>query len=78
MSEYEQRPILKALDGGRGLSADQADREWRAAWEEIATACDRGLMTLHPMHPRRPDLLSLARDARCAARLPAEPRLRIG
>ncbi len=74
--EHTQSPILKSHDGGRLLGDDQADREWRLAWSKIAEACESGLMDLHPLHPRRDDLLSLTRDARSAAQLPAEPRLR--
>lgn len=63
------------LHGG-GMSAEQIDREWRGAWEEIAAACESALTGLHPLHPRREDLLRTTRHARRAAALPAQPRLR--
>jgi hypothetical protein len=76
MKKHVQPPLLTSHDGGRTLSNVEAEREWRAAWERIAAACERGLTDLHPLHPRRQDLLSLMRDARAAAGLPREPRLR--
>lgn len=66
---------LTAHDGGRSLSDEQLDSEWRDAWAGIADACERGLRGLHRLHPRRDDLLALARDARLAAGLPGEPHL---
>lgn len=76
MSRYgRQGPILKALDGGC-LDPEQIEREWCEAWATIATACECALTGLHPLHPRRDDLLALTRDAHLAARLPAEPGLR--
>ena len=62
--------------GGAFLSADRIDREWQAAWAEIANGCESGLGGLHPLHPRRDELLTLTRDARAAAALPAAPPLR--
>lgn len=67
---------LKALDGGRGLDPREVDAQWQAAWAQIAQACEHGLTGLHPLHPRRDDLLRLTRNAHLAAALPAQPRLR--
>jgi hypothetical protein len=66
---------LTPLDGGKSLTREQIDREWQAAWALIAEACEAALTELHPLHPRRADLLRATRAARRAAALPAEPRL---
>jgi len=50
-------------------TTDQRDREWTAAWLEIANACERGLAGLSPQHPRRDELEDLHDDARRAAGL---------
>lgn len=65
-------------DRGRGGAGDEAreDREWLAAWEGIAEACEAGLTGLHPQHPGRAEMLDLTRDARRCARLPPEPNIR--
>ncbi len=68
--------LLVAHEGGRSLTPEQAEDEWTRAMRGIAEACAVGLTGLHPMHPRRHDLLVLTRDAREAARLPAQSRLR--
>lgn len=65
------RPLV-GYEGERVVSEAQAATEWAVAWSEIAGACERALMSLHPRHPRRDELLALTRDARLAARLPAE------
>jgi hypothetical protein len=77
MSEmYRQPPILTGHDGGRSLSDEQVEREWREAWALIAEACEQGLTGLHPLHPRREDLLRLTRTARRTAGVPDRPGLR--
>jgi hypothetical protein len=76
MEKYTQPPILTGHAGGQCLSASQIEREWRDAWAQIADACEAALSQLHPMHPRRQDLLVLMRDARRAAQLPDAPHLR--
>ena len=69
-------PLMTAHAGGRRLSDEQADAQWLAAWAAIASGCEDALKTLHRLHPRRGELMALARDARSAAGLPAEPQLR--
>lgn len=69
-----ERPTLTVLDGG--ISAEEAARQWHAVWAGIAGACEAGLKDLHPLHPRRPELLALTLDARAAAQLRGAPRLR--
>lgn len=71
-----QHPILTGHDGGRTLTEVDAGTQWESAWREIASACERSLKSLHPLHPRRGELLALSRDARLAAGLPGEPQLR--
>lgn len=56
------------LEGGAAMNANA---EWLLAWGHIARACDEALAELHPLHPRRPDLLAMTRDAREAAGLPS-------
>lgn len=63
-------PSMRLLEGG-SLSDEEMDRQWQAAWALIAEACEQGLTGLHPLHPRRDDLLSLTRVAHRAAGLPA-------
>ncbi len=67
--------MLTAVDGGAALSAEQTDRDWRAAWELIADACEQALTGLHPFHPRRDELLTATGYARQAAGRPTAPRL---
>lgn len=72
-----RRPVvMTALDGGQSLSDEQANREWIAAWSAIAEACDRGLAGMHPLHPRRGEMVKLVATARQAAREPAVRGLR--
>lgn len=71
-----QSYLLTPLDGGAALSESDAERQWSAAWGLIARACEEGLTDLHPLHPRRTELLALTKDARRCARLPAELSLR--
>ena len=66
---------LTVVAGGASLTDEQIERQWLAAWALIAEATERGLIGLHPLHPRRDEMLSLVRDARSAADLPAGPRL---
>lgn len=72
---HVQHPLLQALEGGR-LTDEQIDREWQTAWAVVAEACERALTELHPLHPRRDDLLRAAHHARRAAALPSQPHLR--
>lgn len=72
-----QHPLMTGIDGGGSLTAGQADAEWQQAWQVIAAACEDGLRHLHPMHPRRDDLLALTRDARACAQLRPALDLRI-
>lgn len=60
---------LTPLEGGKSVTPQQADREWKAAWADIAAACEHGLAAMHLMHPRRGDLLELTTNARQAAGL---------
>jgi hypothetical protein len=75
MTQHSQPPLLTVHSGGRDLSQEQADRQWADAWKRIADACETALTTLHPMHPRREELLTATCHARAAAGLPAELRL---
>lgn len=65
---------LRVLGGG--LTAEDAEREWLAAWARIAEAFEAGVRSLHPAHPRREDLLLMAVNARLTAELPPSVHLR--
>lgn len=75
MQKHPQAPLMVCHNGGKVHPADE-EREWIDGWQLIAEACEKALTGLHPQHPRRPDLLALTQDARLAAGLPGELRLR--
>lgn len=67
-------PLLAAVDGGRSLSADQADREEVAFWAELARACENALSQMHAQHPQRGEFSALAAAYWTAAGQPARLR----
>lgn len=56
-----------AISNAYALTDSQAVEQWRAAWATIAATTEQALKGLHPLHPRRPEMASLAMDARLAA-----------
>ena len=73
VKQSKDRPLVAVLQGGETVNDDV---EWIAAWRHIADGCEAAVSELHPLHPRRAELLALMADARRCAQLPRARGLR--
>lgn len=67
-----QRPLVKVLEGARGVDFDAQERE---AWAVLAHACEEALTRLHRLHPERGEMAAMRADFQRAAGLPVAPEL---